>query len=150
MGAPFLNLARPRVAILREQGVNSHVEMEPAIDAFLTLYEAIHREKPIKGLRWAFSHIDQITPAQIERIFEHVPVATHNQRGLGTLHIGVCQTYLSAAWPIVRSRPSVRNLRRSSSDSWTGLRSSGGGCAPTCSWRARHAWRRSGPWRSCC
>lgn len=25
---------------------------------------------------------------QIERIFEHVPVATHNQRGLGTLHIG--------------------------------------------------------------
>jgi GTP cyclohydrolase IV len=26
---------------------------------------------------------------QIEQIFEHVPVATHNQRGLGTLHIGV-------------------------------------------------------------
>jgi GTP cyclohydrolase-4 len=25
---------------------------------------------------------------QIERIFEHVPVATHNQRGLGTLHVG--------------------------------------------------------------
>src|SRR3954447_14873156 len=25
---------------------------------------------------------------QIERIFEHVPVATHNQRGLGTLQIG--------------------------------------------------------------
>ena len=27
VAAPFLNLARPRVAILREQGVNSHVEM---------------------------------------------------------------------------------------------------------------------------
>ncbi|WP_300716964.1 phosphoribosylformylglycinamidine synthase [Hydrogenophaga sp.] len=27
IAAPFLNLARPRVAILREQGVNSHVEM---------------------------------------------------------------------------------------------------------------------------
>jgi GTP cyclohydrolase-4 len=27
--------------------------------------------------------------AQIDRIFELVPVATHNQRGLGTLHIGV-------------------------------------------------------------
>ena len=26
---------------------------------------------------------------EIERIFEAVPVATHNQRGLGTLHIGV-------------------------------------------------------------
>jgi GTP cyclohydrolase IV len=25
---------------------------------------------------------------QIERIFSHVPVATHNQRGIGTLHIG--------------------------------------------------------------
>src|SRR6202008_1309115 len=25
---------------------------------------------------------------EIDRIFEHVPVATHNQRGLGTLHIG--------------------------------------------------------------
>src|SRR5690606_28461268 len=27
VGAPFLSLSRPRVAILREQGVNSHVEM---------------------------------------------------------------------------------------------------------------------------
>ncbi|HSD76358.1 MAG TPA: GTP cyclohydrolase, FolE2/MptA family, partial [Solirubrobacteraceae bacterium] len=26
---------------------------------------------------------------EIERIFEAVPVATHNQRGLGTLHVGV-------------------------------------------------------------
>jgi GTP cyclohydrolase I/GTP cyclohydrolase-4 len=25
---------------------------------------------------------------QVERIFEHVPVATHNQRGLGTLYVG--------------------------------------------------------------
>ena len=31
--APFLNLARPRVAILREQGVNSHVEMAYAFHA---------------------------------------------------------------------------------------------------------------------
>jgi GTP cyclohydrolase I/GTP cyclohydrolase-4 len=28
------------------------------------------------------------TDAQIEQVFEDVPVATHNQRGLGTLHIG--------------------------------------------------------------
>jgi predicted amidohydrolase YtcJ len=48
--------------------VNAHVEMESAIDAFLTLYESINREKPIKGLRWAFSHIDQVTPTQIERM----------------------------------------------------------------------------------
>lgn len=28
---------------------------------------------------------------QVERIFEHVPVATHNQRGLGTLEIGLSE-----------------------------------------------------------
>jgi GTP cyclohydrolase-4 len=31
---------------------------------------------------------DGFDDGQIARIFEHVPVATHNQRGLGTLHIG--------------------------------------------------------------
>jgi GTP cyclohydrolase-4 len=37
---------------------------------------------------------------QIERIFEHVPVATHNQRGLGTLHVGCpedCDSDIDAA-----------------------------------------------------
>jgi GTP cyclohydrolase IV len=32
---------------------------------------------------------DGFTDDEIERIFDHVPVATHNQRGLGTLHIGM-------------------------------------------------------------
>jgi GTP cyclohydrolase IV len=31
---------------------------------------------------------DGFTDEDVERIFEHVPVATHNQRGIGTLHIG--------------------------------------------------------------
>ncbi len=31
---------------------------------------------------------DGFASEQIDRIFEHVPIATHNQRGLGTLHIG--------------------------------------------------------------
>ncbi len=31
---------------------------------------------------------DGFTDDEIERVFEHVPVATHNQRGLGTLYIG--------------------------------------------------------------
>jgi predicted amidohydrolase YtcJ len=48
--------------------VNAHVEMEPAIDAFLDQYEAINRIHPIKNLRWVFSHVDQITPAQLERM----------------------------------------------------------------------------------
>jgi GTP cyclohydrolase I/GTP cyclohydrolase-4 len=32
---------------------------------------------------------DGFSEDEIERIFDHVPVATHNQRGLGTLHIGL-------------------------------------------------------------
>ncbi len=32
---------------------------------------------------------DGFSESEIERIFDHVPVATHNQRGLGTLHIGL-------------------------------------------------------------
>src|SRR3954467_1935150 len=31
---------------------------------------------------------DGFTDDEIARVFEHVPVATHNQRGIGTLHIG--------------------------------------------------------------
>jgi GTP cyclohydrolase IV len=32
---------------------------------------------------------DGFSDDEIGRIFEHVPVATHNQRGLGTLHVGL-------------------------------------------------------------
>jgi GTP cyclohydrolase IV len=43
---------------------------------------------------------DDFTDEQIERVFEHVPVATHNQRGLGTLHVGCmeeCDTEIDAS-----------------------------------------------------
>lgn len=33
-------------------------------------------------------HDDGFSDDEIARVFDHVPVATHNQRGLGTLHIG--------------------------------------------------------------
>jgi len=35
---------------------------------------------------------DGFSEDEVQRIFEHVPVATHNQRGLGTLHIGMPET----------------------------------------------------------
>jgi GTP cyclohydrolase IV len=35
---------------------------------------------------------DGFTGDEIERILEHVPVATHNQRGIGTLHIGCAES----------------------------------------------------------
>ena len=55
---------------LAERGIysNSHVEMEPAIEAFLDVYEQVNKETPIKGLRWSFSHLDQITEAQLARM----------------------------------------------------------------------------------
>jgi GTP cyclohydrolase I/GTP cyclohydrolase-4 len=31
---------------------------------------------------------DGFTDDEIERVFQHVPVATHNQRGIGTLYVG--------------------------------------------------------------
>ena len=43
---------------------------------------------------------DGFTDHEIARIFEAVPVATHNQRGLGTLHLGLpeeCDTDVDAA-----------------------------------------------------
>src|SRR6188472_4047427 len=43
---------------------------------------------------------DGFTDEEIARIFEAVPVATHNQRGLGTLHIGCpegCDTEIEAS-----------------------------------------------------
>ena len=60
-----------RIAMaLAEHGLylNSHVEMTAAIDAFLNEYERINQERPIKGLRWSFSHLDQINEAQLERM----------------------------------------------------------------------------------
>jgi len=44
---------------------------------------------------------DGFSENEIERIFEAVPVATHNQRGLATLHIGCpesCETDIDAEW----------------------------------------------------
>jgi GTP cyclohydrolase-4 len=44
---------------------------------------------------------DGFSESEIARIFEAVPVATHNQRGLGTLHIGCpedCTTDIDAKW----------------------------------------------------
>jgi hypothetical protein len=48
--------------------LNAHVEMENAIDAYLTEMEAVNKVEPIKGLRWALSHLDQVTDAQLARM----------------------------------------------------------------------------------
>jgi hypothetical protein len=60
-----------RIALaLAERGLylNSHVEMHAAIDAFLDEFESINKERPIKGLRWSLSHLDQVDETQLERM----------------------------------------------------------------------------------
>jgi len=48
--------------------LNAHVEMANTIDAYLDEYEAVNKVEPIKGLRWGFSHLDQVSEAQLERM----------------------------------------------------------------------------------
>lgn len=60
-----------RIALaLAERGMysNSHVEMVDVIEVFLNEYEELNKIKPIKGLRWSYSHLDQVTMAQLERM----------------------------------------------------------------------------------
>ena len=48
--------------------LNSHVEMSDVIELFLNEYEAINQARPLRGLRWSYSHLDQVTDAQLERM----------------------------------------------------------------------------------
>jgi predicted amidohydrolase YtcJ len=60
-----------RIALaLAQRGLyfNSHVEMSGAIDAFLNVYEEVNRTAPFRGLRWSFSHLDQVSDAQLARM----------------------------------------------------------------------------------
>jgi len=45
-----------------------HAELHDTIDAFLDQIEAIHKEHPIKNLRWTLAHVNQINSAQLERM----------------------------------------------------------------------------------
>jgi phosphoribosylformylglycinamidine synthase len=59
VAAPFLNLSRPKVAILREQGVNSHVEMSRCFDlAGFDTFD-VHMSDLQRGLRSGAVKLDQ-------------------------------------------------------------------------------------------
>ena len=45
-----------------------HAELTDTIDAFLDQVEAVNKEYPIKNLRWALAHVNQINAAQLERM----------------------------------------------------------------------------------
>ena len=48
--------------------LNVHAQLRGSIEGFLTAMEAINKEKPIRGLRWTFSHLDQAQPQDLERM----------------------------------------------------------------------------------
>ena len=45
-----------------------HAELHDTIDAFLDQIEAVNKEYPIRNLRWALAHVNQINASQLERM----------------------------------------------------------------------------------
>lgn len=45
-----------------------HANLATTIDAFLDQIELIHRDHPIKNLRWTLAHVNQVTPSQLDRM----------------------------------------------------------------------------------
>jgi predicted amidohydrolase YtcJ len=45
-----------------------HTTLENTVEGQLQQVEAINKEFPIRHLRWAFKHMEQVTPGQIERM----------------------------------------------------------------------------------
>jgi len=45
-----------------------HAELRDTIDAFLDQIEAINKEYPVRNLRWALAHVNQLNATQLERM----------------------------------------------------------------------------------
>ena len=45
-----------------------HAELKNTIDAFLDQIEAVNKQVPVKNLRWALAHVNQINASQLERM----------------------------------------------------------------------------------
>jgi predicted amidohydrolase YtcJ len=45
-----------------------HAELNTTIDAFLDQIDAVHKEYPIKNLRWTLAHVNQINASHLERM----------------------------------------------------------------------------------
>ena len=48
--------------------IHVHAELHNTIDGFLDQIEAVNKEYPIKNLRWALAHVNQINASQLERM----------------------------------------------------------------------------------
>jgi len=52
----------------RHMHLNVHAQLRGSIEAFLSEMEAIDKVTPLKGLRWTFSHVDQLEPQDLDRL----------------------------------------------------------------------------------
>ena len=70
VNAEALNQKMRIASALARHGIylNSHVEMNGPIEQFVAAYEELNKTHPIKGLRWSFSHLDQIDEQQLSRM----------------------------------------------------------------------------------
>jgi predicted amidohydrolase YtcJ len=48
--------------------LNVHTQLRGSIERFLTEIEDINKVKPIRGLRWTLSHVDQLEPQDLDRL----------------------------------------------------------------------------------
>jgi predicted amidohydrolase YtcJ len=48
--------------------LNVHAQLRGSIEAFLSEMEEINKATSIKGLRWTFSHVDQLEPQDLDRL----------------------------------------------------------------------------------
>jgi predicted amidohydrolase YtcJ len=48
--------------------VNQHATLVDSIDGLLTQIEQIAKDHPVRNLRWALIHLDQLSPSQMERM----------------------------------------------------------------------------------
>ena len=52
----------------RGMQLNVHAQLRGSIERFLTEIEDINAVKPVRGLRWTLSHVDQLEPQDIDRL----------------------------------------------------------------------------------
>jgi predicted amidohydrolase YtcJ len=48
--------------------LNVHAQLRGTIEPFLAAIEEVNKGKPVKNLRWTFSHLDQVEPRDLERM----------------------------------------------------------------------------------
>jgi predicted amidohydrolase YtcJ len=48
--------------------LNVHAQLRGSIERFLTEIEDINKTKPVKGLGWTLSHVDQLEPQDLDRL----------------------------------------------------------------------------------